>query len=172
MSAEGDVQRASAGVAAFLDSRLIGIGQCGNDGRRLSLSFLTQMDIPEFIHEGCPHLRATFFQKPGTNGQFRRRLAEFPAPSADRHHDGKEFNGLLRHAVTNLLLVVTIVVARHQPQFDQPPEAGGKNVGGDPFERVFQQGPVVPMSAEHHVAQDDEAPPVADDLHRLVDGTA
>jgi len=45
-----------------------------------------------------------------------------------------------------------------------------EDVGGDPLLRSVQQFAEVPSTAEDHVAEDEQAPLVAEDLERQVDG--
>src|SRR5579862_7928390 len=64
-----------------------------------------------------------------------------------------------------------ILRAGDQASRGQPPKAVRQDVGGDALFRVRQQLAEVSPVAEHQVADDDQAPAVAEQLERQVDRT-
>jgi hypothetical protein len=81
-----------------------------------------------------------------------------------KHRD--ELDGRLGEAVQHLLLVTRVGRARDHPQVDEPVQAVGEHVRGDALIGAGEQLVEVPPGAEHHVADDDERPLVAEHLER------
>ena len=59
-----------------------------------------------------------------------------------------------------------------QTLFNETAQPVGKNVGGDMLLRILQQLAKMAAIAEHDVANDDQAPAVAEDLKRQIDRAA
>src|SRR6185436_16074363 len=72
----------------------------------------------------------------------------------------------------SLLLVRGIVLAGDDLFVEQGLQPVGENVGGDAFLRFGQELAKMPPVAEHHVADDEQAPFVAEHFQREIDRAA
>jgi hypothetical protein len=96
-------------------------------------------------------------------------------PAAPRPHLGEqrhELDGSLGQAVDRFLPVGRVVALRQHPGLDQPLQAVGQDVGGDALLRLVEQLAIVAPVAEHEVADDDQAPAIAEHFQREIDRTA
>ena len=111
-----------------------------------------------------------FLQQLGADRQLLADRQVPAAPAADHGHDRHELDGLLGQAVDGLLLVRGIVGACDHPLGFQLLHPVGEDVGGDALLRLAQQLAEMPAVAEHHVADNDQAPAIAEDFEAQIDG--
>src|SRR3546814_14512305 len=94
------------------------------------------------------------------------------SPRADHRKDRHQLDRPLGEAVDGLLAMAGVVLSGYQPEGDEAFEPRSEYVRGDPLLGMRQKIAKMPAVAEHDVADDDEAPPVAQHLHRQIDRAA
>jgi hypothetical protein len=94
------------------------------------------------------------------------------SPRSHLREQRNQLNCWLGKAVDCFLLMRRIIALRKQAIFHQPFQAIGQDVGGDPFVGKSQELSIVAPVSEHHIADDDQAPAVAQHLEREVDRAA
>jgi hypothetical protein len=122
-------------------------------------------------HELGPQLRAAGGEQLSAHPQPLGGGAVAQAPLAELGEDRHELDRRLGQAVGGPASG-TGVLAGQQARADQPLQPVGEDVGGDLFLGTGQQLAEVPLAAEHHVAQHEQAPAVAERLDRGVDRAA
>nr|CAI0340684.1 hypothetical protein SHINE37_44552 [Rhizobiaceae bacterium] len=130
------------------------------------------MDGPQFVHESRPQRRAALFQQLRTDRQVLRHRQEAPPPGPHHGEDRHQCDAHFGEAVERLLLVARIVRLADKTLVDEAAQPVRQDVGGDAFLRFRQEFAEMAAIAEHHVAQHDQAPAVAEDFERQVDRAA
>src|ERR671915_220996 len=127
-----------------------------------------QVLLAQLRHEPIPHLGTALLQHPRSHAQLFARREVPSAPRPQMREDRHEGDGLLGEAVDRLLLVARVVPPGYHPLPEELPHAVGQDVGGDALLRT-QELAEVALAAEHHVAEDQQTPFVAEHLQREVD---
>ena len=97
----------------------------------------------------------------------------FVTPGGHLRENRQQFDALFGQRINSLLLVREVVDAGDDPLIEQLFQPIGENVGGDAFLQDFvAQFAKMPPVAEHHVADDEQAPSVAEHFQREIDGAA
>jgi hypothetical protein len=141
--------------------------QPGED-RRLG-RLRAEMKMPQLVHELGPELGAAFLEELCAHRQFVRSGRVAPSPGAHLCQERHELDGFLGQADDLLLLMRRIWAGGEEAGLGQLLQPVGQDVGRDAFDRVVEQVAVMPPVAEHDVADDDEAPAIAQHLERQVD---
>src|SRR5215204_4399470 len=124
-------------------------------------------DLPTVLH-GQREIGGSLLQHPRSHAQLFARREVPSAPRPQMREDRHEGDGLLGEAVDGLLLVARVVRPGYHPLPEELPHAVGQDVGGDALLRT-QELAEVALAAEHHVAEDQQTPFVAEHLQREVD---
>jgi hypothetical protein len=128
----------------------------------------TQMPLAQFLHEGAPHLRAALLQQLCSDAEFLAHRQVLAPPDRHLRQHRQQVDALLGQAVHRLLQMRRVAGLRDDPLLQQHPQPISEDIGGNTLLRS-QQLAVVPFVAEHHVANDQQAPLVAHHLEGEVD---
>jgi hypothetical protein len=126
------------------------------------------MPLAQFLHERAPHLRAALLQQLRPDAEFLAHRQVFASPDRHLRQHRQQLDALLGQAVDRLLQMRRVVGLGDDPLREQHPQPIGEDIGGNALLRP-QQLAVVPLVAEHHVANDQQAPLVAHHLEREID---
>jgi hypothetical protein len=142
--------------------------QLRRDRYRAAARRRTQMPLAQLLHEGAPHLWATLLQQLRPDAEFLGHRQVSAPPDRHLRQSRQQIDALLSQAVDRLLQMRRVVGLGDDPLREKHPQPVGEDIGGNALLRP-QQLAVVPFVAKHHVANDQQAPFVADYLEREVD---
>ena len=94
-----------------------------------------QVEVPQFLHELGPQLRASVLKDFRAYGELFRRGCVTQAPTAHVGQQGHQSDGCFGQAANDLLLVAGIVATGYQSGFLQARQPVGQNVRGYPLLR-------------------------------------
>src|ERR1700730_18004361 len=121
-----------------------------------------EMRLPQFVHEFRPHFRAAFAQKLGTDAEFFGDREIFESPARHLRQDRQQFDTLFGKRIDSLLLMARVVIARDDALLEQGLQPIGQDVRRNALLGFCQQLAKMAAVAEHHVADHQQAPFVAD----------
>ncbi|MCY1223151.1 hypothetical protein D9M72_352630 [compost metagenome] len=126
------------------------------------------MIVSQLVHEAVPEFRTAVFHLLGANTELFADRQIAPPPGAELGHDRHQRDRHLRETVDRLLLVRGVVRLGQHALLDQHLQPIRQDVGRDSLLGT-QQFPEVPFTAEDHVANDQQAPFVAEHFERKID---
>ena len=147
---------------------IVGGAQLRRDRSRATARRRTQMSFAQLFHEGAPHLRTTILQQLRPDAELLGHRQVLASPDRHLRQHRQQLDALLGQTVDRLLQMRRVVGLGDDPLREQHPKPIGEDIGGNALLRS-QQFAVVPFVAEHHIANDQEAPLVAHHLKREVD---
>jgi hypothetical protein len=95
-----------------------------------------------------------------------------PPPGAHLGQKRHELDRRFGEAVDRLLTVTRVVAPGQEAGLDETLQPVRQDVRGDPLFRAPEHFPEAPTIAEHDVADDDQAPAIAQHFQREVDRAA
>src|SRR5580700_1399420 len=96
----------------------------------------------------------------------------FASPASDLREHRQKADAHFGQVVDRALPVARVAGLDDDPPLDQHFQTAGEDIGGDTLVRLQQNFAKMTPSAEDHVANDQQAPLIADDLEREVDRAA
>jgi hypothetical protein len=126
--------------------------------------------VAKFVHELFPERWAALFEQLGANAQCGTRGPVAKSPAAEVREHGYELNRGFGQAVARPL-AGSRVLTSEQSRLDESLESVGENIGGDTLDRVGLQLSEVAAVSEDDVAEDEQAPAIAEHLDGGVDWT-
>lgn len=130
------------------------------------------MDAAQLSHKRIPHPFSPLFQQLCADRKFRGNLGMLPSPRTHLCQQRDQLDRGLGKAVDRLLLMRRVVSFPEQAIGHQPFQTVRQDVGGNPFLGQIEELSIMTPIAEHHIANDDQAPAIAKYLEREVDGAA
>src|SRR5713226_1498560 len=131
-----------------------------------------QMRLAQFVCKFGPHFWAAFAEQLGADAEFFADGEIFESPARHLRQNRQQFDALFGQRIDSLLLVAGVVGPCDDALLEQRLQPIGEDVGGNAFLGFGQELAKMPTIAEHHVADDQEAPFVADHFEREIDRAA
>jgi hypothetical protein len=118
------------------------------------------MRVAQLVHELLPQCRAALFEQLGAGPQRGARGPVATSPAAEPCEDRYDRDRGLGHAGARPL-PASRVLAGEQSRPDESLQSVGEDVRGDPLDRVGLQLSEVAEVSEDDVAEDEQAPAIA-----------